>query len=496
MKGTTEPMLTKPRSTRTNMIVALVVTIAVAIVGYTLFISRALGPFAALEPENGSASTPATVGLDPNASGGKYLQFGAGGPTVPPPPPATGAYWSDYYKRWPKGLNANGDPNFYPIGVWQQTASRLYNGKTDAQNYSDIGINFNIADVNWPGDQPAYDAVGWKHLPGGDGMADVTNANKSANNVGYMIDDEADMNVWNDPASFSADAMTRRSNLFRGSYKLDAGGKIIIDSMTKLAQHNNDGIDASRPTYANYGKPMVAPDGFIGYRYQNTYEADMKTYCDAVDLVSGDYYGYTDPNSPGPQQGGWTYGGVIDNLREHCGPNKPLWGFVDTNHSFTNNDNGFITADQMEIATWNMVVHGANGIIYFAHHFNGAGLVDEDGMLHYPDIAARAAQINAKLKSLAPILNSYTNSNVDVSATSTNNIPVTTMYKVYNNSNYVFAMADGNSTHIDSGATTGTISVPVTTGTATVMDENRTVQIVNGKIVDNFSAYQRHIYKF
>jgi chitosanase len=64
------------QSAKTNFLIAAGVAIAVAIVGYTVTSSRAAGPFASLEAEQGSVSGgSAKIVSDTNASGGKYVHF-------------------------------------------------------------------------------------------------------------------------------------------------------------------------------------------------------------------------------------------------------------------------------------------------------------------------------------------------------------------------------------------------------------------------------------
>jgi len=73
---------------------------------------------------------------------------------------------------------------------------------------------------------------------------------------------------------------------------------------------------------------------------------------------------------------------------------------------------------------------------------------------------------------------------------------VTLMHKLYGGAHYLFAQSDGTRDLPKSGSTTATMSLPVKTGTAKVLYENRTVKIVNGQIVDTFKPYQVHIYQF
>ena len=441
---------------------------------YAVLFTHALSAFTTAEPESASL-VGATIAADTTASGGKYIQFGPAQPQPPVTPPSTGAYITDYYKKWSNGPNPTGDPSYYPIGVWIQDPSRIENGVPNGTTYQKIGVNQDVGiwDDEWYNlrYQGLIDTK-WKAYTGGGRAAEVkklTGATATYFN-GYTLDDEADMNYPNDPSVYSTAAEKKAADAIRA-------------------------VDPTRPVYSNYGK-CLAIYQWVGCHAQAGYDTDMKAYCDLVDLVSADYYGWTDPWEPASYHGAWTYGTSVDNMHKYCGATKPVMGFVEAANPWSPGQGSgtpkAITADQMEQAIWNMVVHGANGVIYFAHDFSN-GLV-EDAMLSHPDIVARATTVNSRLKSLAPILNSFSQSGV--SATGTNNIPVSTMYKKYNGGNYVFAAADGNASHTLSGATTGTITVPVSSGTATVVGENRTVPITGGKIVDSFAAYQMHEYQF
>src|SRR5262249_52992241 len=139
------------------------------------------------------------------------------------------------------------------------------------------------------------------------------------------------------------------------------------------------------------------------------YATDMKHYCDSVDIISAGYYAITDPYEPSKEHGVWAYGRVIDDIRLFCGPSQNAMGFVETSHPFSvpeNAANSYITPDQVEGAVWSIVVHGGNGFIYFAHHFNDKGIVDEDALLLDSTMKARVASVDAAVAAIAPVLNS------------------------------------------------------------------------------------------
>ena len=399
------------------------------------------------------------------------------GPTTGVPTgPATGPSL-DYYKKWSNGPNPSGDPNHFPIAVWMQDPSGLENGSDGplvGKAYQDIGIPVTLGMWDnewWYLRQEALYRTGWSAYVSPAEVDTVLGDPAHAKNfVGYLVADEPDMQkVYGDVfhPEFQPSAVLRQANDVRAK-------------------------DPTRPTYVNFGVWMGTPGGGVGYGYiEKTYEEDMRTYCSAADIASADFYGWTHPDRD-HRVGAYSYGQVVDIMRKWCGPDKPLYGFVETGHP--HDKGGLITPDQMEQAVWNTIVHGATGINYFAHSFYADGRGEYASALTRPEISARLKEVNARLRSLAPVLTGRNYPGVTVQ--STNGIPVSLLHKVVQGKHYVVSQADGNADHPGSGATKAEITVPVRGGTATVVDENRTVPIADGRIVDDFAPYQAHVYRF
>src|SRR6266496_2330493 len=95
----TDMKLNLQRASKRNKIIALLIALAVVVVGATLIITRATGPFASLEPEKSTISGNAAVVTDSAASGGQALKFqapapvGAGCPAYPAFPDASCTGW-------------------------------------------------------------------------------------------------------------------------------------------------------------------------------------------------------------------------------------------------------------------------------------------------------------------------------------------------------------------------------------------------------------------
>ncbi|MEV0676254.1 hypothetical protein AB0I60_06980 [Actinosynnema sp. NPDC050436] len=380
----------------------------------------------------------------------------------------------DYYKKWANGPNPTGDPALFPINVWMQDPSSVENGAKIGRTYQEIGVEFGLGlweDEWWYLRKEGLLETGWRVYPDPKRVDEVLADTAHARNyVGYLIADEPDMN-----------------KVYGDVFHPDMQPSAILAKADAVRAK-----DPSRPTYLNFGVWMGTPGGGVGYGHiEKTYEEDMRTYCAAADIASADYYGWTHPDR-GDRVGAFSYGEVIDTMRKWCGPDKPLYGFVETGHPHTHGE--IITPDQVESAVWNTILHGATGINYFAHSFYTEGKGEYSSVLTRPEITAKVKEVNARLKSLAPVLNAA--NRPGVTAKSDNGVPVSVLHKEAEGARWVLAQTDGSTSLPRSGSARVEITVPVDSGTATVVDENRSVPIENGKIVDDFGAYQVHVYRF
>ncbi|RKT53970.1 hypothetical protein [Saccharothrix australiensis] len=391
-------------------------------------------------------------------------------PTSPPPPsPPVG-----YYAKWANGPNPTGDPRLFPINVWMQDPSSVENGDKLGRAYRGIGVDFGIGlweDEWWYLRKEGLLETDWRAYPDPKRVDEVLADTAHARNyVGYLIADEPDMN-----------------KVYGDVFHPDMQPSAILAKADEVRAK-----DPSRPTYLNFGVWMGTPGGGVGYGHvEKTYEEDMRTYCAAADIASADYYGWTHPDR-GERVGAFSYGEVIDTMRRWCGPDKPLYGFVETGHPHTHGET--ITPDQLEAAVWNTILHGATGINYFAHSFYTEGRGEYSSVLTRPEITARVKAVNARLKSLAPVLNAANLSGAP--AVSDTGVPVSVLHKEAEGARWVIAQTDGDTARPRSGPARVTITVPVRSGTATVVGEDRTVPIEDGRIVDDFGPYQVHVYRF
>ena len=384
--------------------------------------------------------------------------------TVPANP--TGEF-TQVYEQWSNGPDPSGNPDYYPIAVWEP------NSGSYATAYDALGVTTAIQEQ---GTTTGFTDGDYDNA--GSGQFGLSAPWGGSTGIGSYLIDEPDLNQVN--------------------YGTNNGLTAPAVAASAAAAH---AADPTRPTYANFGKCFSEP-GWDGCQTGKTsppsasVTAMDQLYCSNVDVASSDYYGYTDPydaTGSAHYYGAWTYGRAVANTKAMCGASKPVLGFVETGTPFSVSSNT-ITGPEITAATWDAILHGANGIIYFDHDFSGQQ--SDNGMIDGKEKGAIANLVkanDAEITSLAPWLNAPNQSGVTV--TSTGGIPVTTMLKTYNGHTYLFAQADGTSSNVNSGATTATITVPVSSGTAAVYDESRSVSDAGGTITDSFSAYQVHIYE-
>ena len=349
---------------------------------------------------------------------------------------------------------------FFPIGVWYESVS----AKADIDKDKDAGLNTYVV-LTGNSNLSLVNSNGMRGLLQNDQW--VGNSTVGSETAGWSLGDEVDM-----------------------QQSPDQGYAYMQNTKAALPK---DG----RATYSNYGKGVMF------------WETDQQAarYVSVPDIVSDDIYWFTDPGVCSASEGGSrftggsraltqaecrraaNYGTTVDRLRSLVSParSKPIWNFIEDGHPFTESDAPTITGPQIRAAVWHSLIAGARGIIYFNHNFGGSCqsqhvLRDSCGTAIRPTVKATNEQVTR----LAPVLNAPFADNF---LTNTGN--VRQMAKYQGGQFYVFA---GNK---DNSAATATFSAPcVGNATATVVDESRTIPIVNGSWSDSFADGNAiHIYR-
>ena len=445
----------------------------IVIAATALFLTvRAGGFFVAAETENGTLSGGALLINDTNASGGKAIQFTA---TSPPPSDGSGlnlpripweggpAYWSKFSKANAAGWD---EPGFFPVSVFLGAMQR-------ANEYKSYGLNtyqamehnistFPLSSVTNTGMFVLAQQEEWT-------QAEVGN---NPNVVSWFISDECEMGYSNCTPDWNHD---------NGEYGRLAVQKSYVDKVNAYA----DG----RFKHANFGNGVVRT-----FWAPNT----MDDHLALLDSASADKYAYTSPevddlliHSPDWPAGGnpntaAAYGWQVDQMRSFQNQSslKSIWGFVETARPLLEEAGArTITPNQMEGAVWSMIIHEARGIGYFMHN-NDPGC--NEGSACFSAMTAKLTAVNAKIKSLAPVLNTQSYAYNFNNATDT-------MLKTYGGSAYIFASVGLGE---NPGSKTFTLPAGINGGTVTVVGENRTIPVNNRAFTDNFaSEYTHHVYQ-
>lgn len=384
----------------------------------------------------------------------------------------------------------------FVLGVWLQSPWKILNGKTIAQNYKDIGINTYIGLWNWPSEKDMYPGY----------ALDSMQALKDANMNVYAGNDEAAVNWINAHPEFR--------DIFKG-YMLgdepdmnrNSGVQAQADANTPLAwKALGDALwalDNTREVYANFGKPF-AKDSWHGTEYGQTgsQESDFELYISPTTVISSDFYGITDPWELPENHGVWTYGRSVRNTLKwasHDGKSRPVWGFVEASAPWKDASSSNWMFQRMPPSllmpiTWNMIINGAQGILYFCHDFSPQSL-GAHAALREPGIPDAMKAADETILAYGAVLK--TANIAGTSVVTDGPVNVIALTKQFEGYTYVFTMGDGNSNYRDGLAVNAEITISGQTGTktVTVMNDLRTVTMVNGKINDHFGPYEIHIYR-
>jgi hypothetical protein len=412
------------------------------LVGVVAFVPAVLTWFV-LRPADGDTEPPASTSTTsttvPSGSDPGLVAWEGGS-----------GYWSGFARAVEAGWS---DPGFFPIGVWFETA---YN----ASAYKAMGFNTMVALAHDGADLGSIGrSTGMFFVPQQD---EWTTAEVGANPyvVGWLASDECDMTC--------ADPVRDQ--------------QAVVDRL----RARGDG----RFVYSNYGKAALG----TWWNPQN-----MPALTQMVDVASADLYFWTDPNLPyeAPLSPFWpsgavvrqspAYGWTVDRMWsfQSSTDRQPTWAFVEDGHPAGEASAPTITPEQMEGAVWASVVRDARGIVIFNHSFGGSCFSFHVLLDCNPAMRDRVTAMNAKITSLAPVLNSPS---YQWNAGS----GVVTMLKKLDGSWYLFAMPT-----MTGGTGQRTLRFPHTiTGTAQVLFENRTLTVTNSTLTDTFTNTNTiHIYK-
>jgi Bacterial Ig-like domain len=211
--------------------------------------------------------------------------------------------------------------------------------------------------------------------------------------------------------------------------------------------------------------------------------------------------------TPDEMARGSNYGLLIRNEIADDANNAPVIAVIEDGGSYTQDTSAsdYITPPELNWAVWSSIVNGARGIQYFNNTFAGPAQADNNVEDSYyqtvrpgqtVSIYTQIQQTDALILQLAPVINSPTALGyVTVSpAPQTLFSGIETMVKDYNGQFYIFADTRDSLTQTNIPATFTIADKNATS--VTVINENRTIPVVNGVFTDTFAtAATVHIYE-
>jgi hypothetical protein len=378
------------------------------------------------------------------------------------------AYWSQFGKALAAGWT---DPSFFPISVFY--------GKADPYHVTqlkDAGINLYMAVEYSPGIFPLSNITGQGMfaMPGGEwSAADVGN---DPNAVAWFISDECDMG-------------------YGGCADIDRNGDGTIDQYDGLIAQQSWAADRralhdGRFLHANFGNGILRT-------FWST--ATMPQHVQLMDSASADKYTYTSPgvadiidgvhDAPDwpngvPVPRAYSYGWQADQMKRFQDPAhlRPIWTFIESAQPYISEPGAReILPDEIEGAVWSALIHEARGIAYFQHNNGTVNCTANYSIVECPAVHSKVKQINAKVKSLAPVLNTQSYYNEQIVHNGTTfyrynfNNDTDTMLKALHGYAYIFAgIGMGHAT----GSKTFTLPPGISGTSVEVVGESRTLSAV------------------
>lgn len=358
------------------------------------------------------------------------------------------------YTRWKNGPPTSDD--YFPLAVWLQAPH-------NAAKYKALGINLYVGLWTGPDDEQlaTLEKAGIQLI-----CHQNDAALKSANArtiVGWMHGDEPD----------------NAQELPNGKgYGPPIEPQKIVADYEKLRA-----ADPSRPIFLNLGQG-VAWDAWIGRGVRSNKPEDYPEYVKGGDIVSFDIYPTSHDHKDVAGKLEFVPRGV-ERLVKWTERAKPVWCCIETTQ--ISNPGKMPTPQAVRSQVWMALIHGARGIIYFAHQFKPKFI--EAGLLAHPEIVDAVKNINAEVKSLAPVLNAPDVSDAVEIAQPKDAAPVAFLVKRHGGFTYVFAV------NMRPAATRATFTVKGEVKAVEAINEKRPLELSRNSFSDEFQGYAVHLYR-
>lgn len=347
---------------------------------------------------------------------------------------------------------------FFPIGVWLQSP-------TNAARYRTAGINTFVG--LWEGPTAAQ----LSELQAA-GMRVICAQNETAlrhpavtNVIAWMHGDEPD-NARTPGARFGF-------------------GAPVPPEEISAAYRRMKTADATRPIFLNLGQG-VAWDNWYGRGTRNRHPEDYPLYLAGCDIASFDIYPVNHPHLEVARNLWYVPLGVA-RLRQWVQDAKPVWNFIEC----TGIDRADRKPTPLEVRAevWMSLIHGARGIVFFAHqfkpNFREAALLDDSEML------AALTALNQQITALAPVLLSAPLTNAVIPTSMNPALPIATTVRHYAGTRYIFAVA------MRALSSEVRFELPgiLAENFVEVLGEDRSLPVTRGSFVDQFRPWEVHLYR-
>ena len=229
----------------------------------------------------------------------------------------------------------------------------------------------------------------------------------------------------------------------------------------------------------------VAWDGWYGRGVRTNHPEDYRDYLRGCDIASFDIYpaSHEEASIAGNL---WYVPQGVDRLRRWGEGRKGVWCCIET--TGINNPTRRPTPQEVRSEVWMALIHGAKGIIYFAHEFKPKFI--EAGLLADEEMARGVAALNRQILDLAPVLNAPDVAGGAEVTSAGGRVPVDFLVKQHAGQTYVFAVA------MRGDETTATFQVPGGgDARVEVIGEGRSIGSTGGRWSDRFAGYQVHLYR-
>jgi hypothetical protein len=417
----------------------------------------------------GAVSNPAAVGNTTAASNTSAASnTGAAGSSGTLKLPLIAWYGGPaYWDQFPVAKAAGwANPNFFPIVIWFDSVS----SGAEVQADESYGINTYIGeptsvDYYYFADNHAYVLTTLSNTPAG-GTAQPGDFLADEPDSGLTSVD--DLNIVH-----KIEAASPEDGRFK---EINFSSNVLSNSLPDVNKANFEALVDS------YAGPVSADKYY--YTQPSCFDAKyLIVHIDQAHCRTASSYGAT-------------VRAVITRVAGG-GKLKPVWNFVEDLFGGPANDHQpYIQPGQLQGAVMDSIINGATGILYFNQAF--AGTCAGGNIIRQAQTGALPCaqpqmdamrEVDQRIKALAPVINTQSyqysfGSNLD------------TMLKAYNGSAYIFAMISGAPSS-EPGKRTFTLPPALAGATSVqVLNENRTIPVVDGQFTDNFPyEYTYHIYK-